>query len=463
MRADNLPIKREKLLDALKDTATNLESRNILLAGPWGSGKTALLRGLQDRLKNSDNNVLHVIWFSPWSTVADGDPRLAFLRLLRNEMVKTTRTAPENDNDKGAIKRIGKLLKAFGEILDAQSVQAGLMVALPLVGALAPTIGGMAKLSSVLIENTLDEKESKDKSQIELMRSGVRQMLLDIANYGRQGNGTGRRILLLVDDLDRSRPEEAVAVLDNLYHLLMPHMDDDTDWPLSSVWAVNTTVLEEFLYREYRELPSFDPNAYLEKLFCQRINVPPLIAPLSTNDRKTISDNTSELWRQALNEAVQMGCLRLEGNPDHVLSKLASKLSDEVNYAILGNLRLHARVRRDCVRLWYVLNNGEARDFVRDARLIVLIDAFSYFREQIAPFNGMWPHFLNQINKRLTDRPMEWIANPLYRHVDSPDLHTLLEDLTALQYDETTKHYDINDEGRKRLQLDLIQFWEHGI
>jgi hypothetical protein len=93
------------------------------------------------------------------------------------------------------------------------------------------------------------------------------------------------------------------------------------------------------------------------------------------------------------------------------------------------------------------VEDSSSGNFVRDAYLIVLIDAFSYFREQIAPFNGMWPYFLHQINKRLTDRPMEWVANPLYRHVDSPDLATLLEDLGVVRYDERVGRYELNEGG----------------
>jgi hypothetical protein len=409
-----------------------------------------------------------VIWFSPWSTITDGDPRLAFLRLLQKQLASLTKTAPKTKNNPGMRKRLDNLLKALTKIIDMPAVQAGLTVSLPLVGALAPVISGMSILASALIENSQDGETSGDESRIDLMRLGVRRLLLDIANYKEEKYEENRKILLLVDDLDRARPEEAVAVLDSLYHLFMPHEvgGSDKDWPLTSVWAVNTAVLEEFLYREYRELPSFDPNAYLEKLFSQRINVPPLIENPKQNGKKhTNSGDTSKLWRQDLKSA-SAECQDIDLSQKSDIDGLAQRLSGSVNYAILGNLRLHARVRRDCLRLWCetkTKTGAGTGDFVRDARLIVLIDAFSYFREQIAPFNGMWPHFLNQINKRLTDRPMEWVANPLYRHVDSPDLATLLEDLGVIRFEENIGRYTLDNDGRKRLQEHLIQFWEHGI
>ncbi len=446
---DSDVLDRSQLLNALATAATGKNARNILLAGPWGSGKTTLLRGLRAHVEASGDNAPYVIWFSPWDTVADGDPRMAFLRLLRDELALLAKRVPGCASEKGVLKRVGRLVKTLGEVLDSQSVQAGLTVALPLVGALAPALSGMSKLVATLVENAQDTDQAGpdgDESPTKKMRRGVRRMLLDIAEAA-----NSRSVLLLVDDLDRARPERAVDVLDSLYHLLMPHAGEDDDWPLTSVWAVNTAVLEEYLYREYRELPSFDPNAYLEKLFWQRINVPPLIEGGKQG-------NTERLWCNQL-------ALELEGVPESMMKELASALSVRVNYAILGNLRLHARVRRDCTRLWQMQERRPVTvdAFIRDARMIVMIDAFSYFREQIAPFNGMWPHFLNQVNKRITERPMEWIANPLYRHVDSPDLATLLVDLGALRFVDDRMRYEIVPEGRSRLQKELNEFWCHGV
>lgn len=460
-------IDRRKLLDALSKAVGGAEdktARNILLAGPWGSGKTALLLDFRrhiERESESSNPPPYVLWFSPWSSFADGDPRRAFLRLLRDEMEKYKNA--DRGIDPSARKRIIRLLGVFTKALDTKPVEAALTLLSPLTGGLLPAISGGAKLASALIENSLEGQKSGsgNENQIERMRKGVRQLLLDISSVNSEGKeGTPqkrRRIFLLVDDLDRAKPEDAVAILDNLYHLFMPHEDESTDedWPLTSIWAVNTAVLEEFLYREYRELPSFDPNAYLEKLFSLRINVPPLITPPQENEKQTKSGETKTLWRHTLKEiSDQLGDIPLE--------KLAEELSSKVNYAILGNLRLHARVRRDCIRLWSIRKRDRLQNFIRDAQLIVLIDSFSYFREQIAPFNGMWPHFVNQINKRHTDRPTEWVANPLYRHVDSPDLHTLLQDVGALRFDTATRCYLIEKSGRSRLQQDLIDLWEDG-
>jgi len=449
-------LNRSSLLESLATAATSDHPGNILLSGPWGSGKTHLLRELCDKMREcSSDTAPHVLWFSPWDTAADGDARMAFLRLLRDELKPVSEQC--DDKRKSLVSPLMKML----EDLLASKPAKGALTALSggmLGGHEAFVLGNFVKLGRILLEN--GGGESKDKSKkddaITALRNQVKVLLTAIA----EANGK-KRLLLLVDDLDRARPEEAVAILDSLYHLFMPHAEDEkSGWPLTSIWAVNTTVLEEFLYREYRELPSFEPNAYLEKLFRQRVNVPPLLH----FGAKEGNSGPYTLWEASLKQHCphfsQQGVL---------LPELARKLADEVNYAILGNLRLHKRVRCDCIRLWCETRlSNENREtslgmLVREARLIVLIDAFPYFREQVAPFNGMWPHFLNQLNKRLTDRPMEWIANPLYRHVDSPDLATLLADLGVLRYDPGRACFELVPEGRNRFQRELNDFWKIGV
>lgn len=438
-------IARSGISKALKTAVDGGKSDNILLAGPWGSGKTTLLAALHKDFAQNDS--FHVLRFSPWDQLADGDARTGFLRLLRDELKSAEQFDP------GFKERLGNLLGVLDEVLNLDAVKGMVRFFLPVVGnAVADGSRGMIKLTRALLKNKGLDPGDEAEATPKTLRDKTRSLLEGIAKANKK-----RKVLLLVDDLDRARPEAAVAILDSLYHLLMPH-DGDGDWPLVSVWAVNTVVLEEFLYREYRELPSFDPNAYLEKIFRQRVNVPPLL-------HATHNSESQQLW------GADIASANLASMPDH--RELARALAEEVNYAILGNLRLHSRVRRDCLRLWSEECHAEHRaqkntlsvqqELVREARLILIADAFPAFRAQIAPYNGMWPQFINRLNKRLNDHPTDMVSNPLYRHVDSPDLATILEDLKVLRYDQDRKCYVLLKEGREALQDDLDNLARKGI
>ncbi len=443
-------LKRNGLLTALRHAATDEDRAgpcNILLAGPWGAGKTTLLEGLGETIKKS-NASIHVFVFSPWNTAADGDPGKAFLRVLHGELVRA-REQLQQQNDGNIATRIDGYLDILQDLLKQNDVRAILDALVPGGKPLAIVVGGLAGLARKLLGV---RNGSTEPSGIEGLREKIRQLLDDVRYaHGKQ------RILLLVDDLDRARPEEAISILDDLYHLFLPHTEDIETWPLTSVWAVNTAVLEEYLYREYRDLPSFDPNAYLEKLFSQRINVPPLFYVGGEDGDR---NEAYWLWQGDLQKRQE----KLDGIN---VEEVAFALTRDVNYAILGNLRLHARLRRDCLRLW----TGGTRlfplvtqaDYVRQARLLTLVDAFAVFRERIAPYNGMWPVFLNQLNRRWAEQAVDWIANPLYRHTDSPDLATLLKDLGAIRYDGDRACYALIPEGRLKLQAELNILWTRGV
>lgn len=446
-------LDRSSLLDVLVDAVIPEKAGNILLAGPWGSGKTALLRDLEMHVKQSvDCAKVHPIWFSPAEAVVEGDVRNAFLHLLRNELKRLAQGCSGVDGN--FVKQAKRWIEILNKALNSK-LAGRLAKFVPLGEALLAPSGEFFAFLSAIVETLPDEDQRKD-GRIGALRNQIGDLLTGIARaHGKE------RILLLVDDLDRTRPDQAAIALDSLHQLFLPQENDRNDgWPLSSVWAINTTVLEEVLYREYRELPSFDSNAYLEKIFARRVNVPPLFQINASGDAE-------RLWRADLEPyCSQFAQYRM------LVPDLSRRLGDEVNYAILGNLRLHARVRRDCIRLW-----GERLDLpeksgdsamtvdrlIREARLIAVTDAFPHFREKVGPYNGMWSDFLNQVNNRVKIGSSHRVGNPLQRHVESPDLATLLEDLGVLQFDPAKGCYQIDEEGRTRFQRDLNKLWKRGV
>lgn len=471
-------LDRASLIDRLHGEIDNGARRNILLAGPWGSGKTTLLRDLENELARNaaetgqtkgDNSgrclnleqAFHVIWFSPWSTFADGDPLRAFIRVLHLEIEKSKlQVGPcSQAKHKATLRRVRRLGGLLKDLLKSSPFQDAATRYVPGLTMFIPALNGTVKLAEILMTNARDVGDEKaapvPESPIDQMRAGAKKMFEDIAALNEC-----ERILLLVDDLDRARPEEALRTLDSLYHLFLPHSDDQpqkgSEWPVISVWAINTAVLQELLFREYRDLPSFDPIAYLEKIFTVRFNIPPLMSGLpvssSINDMKGV-EGAFKLWSHSLR--------KLQKEVQESIEELASRLAEEVNYSILSNLRLHGRIRRDCGRRWEKFKNEwYKRDYIRDARLIVLIDVFPSFRERIAPFNGMWPVFVNRLNQR--ERAPSSLHDAQLWHLESPDLITLLTDLCVLEYDEKAGCYNYSAEHRKRLQDDLIELWKDG-
>ena len=280
-------------------------------------------------------------------------------------------------------------------------------------------------------------------------------------------------------------------MLDTLYEVFLPHRaseDEENAWPVTSLWAVHTAVLEEFLTSQYLDVPSFDANAYLERIFSRRINVHPVFCPsrcIPADDPEADSRrndptlNAVALWEECIREV--LGGTAADGEEAWddgrcSVHDIARYLAQEVNYSVLGNLRLHERIRRDCARWWRHLKDSNTlkswkscselkRRCVRDARLIALVAVFPTFRERIIPYNGMWPLLVNYLNRqpRLAGKTNQWLGSTLQRHIDNPDLVTMLMDLGVLTYDRASGLYGYEPGARQRLQDDLNEMWVYGI
>ncbi len=203
-----------RLMDILKAPAGG---QNILLAGPWGSGKTTLLGKLK---KNLNQETFYPIEFSPWEQLADEDPREGFLKLLGAEILRL-------EADKENTKRINGLK---GDFADAWA--AGIAFAKDMEKEITDAVkdlpGGsfalvLAKLTRCLLNQHAVSKQTAATAvqsvtpRTKDLRTRFGTLLRAITQVaGRE------RCLLLVEDLDRTRPEYAIGILDGLYHLFMP-------------------------------------------------------------------------------------------------------------------------------------------------------------------------------------------------------------------------------------------------
>ncbi|MBF0142268.1 MAG: hypothetical protein HQL59_02260 [Magnetococcales bacterium] len=452
---------REKIVCDIKGRLSGyLESgsaSNILLSGPWGSGKTTILRGLRDELKEKYT----VLSFSPWESLAAEPPAPAFMRYLAAKINEIDAITVENVERNEKLKDTAIL---FGKKIWLSKPVAKLReLGVEAVSGLPDSSGlGFAK---VFIDGDFLEKfsviwlgkspGSPEISGVLAARACFSKLLAEMKR--RTG---GKSLLLLMDDMDRTRPEEAVVLLDGFYHLFLPRQDmldmDGEPWPLSCVWAINIPVMEEFLHSQYGNLPSFRSDAYLERIFDLRVNIPPLVGV----------EDAESLWKSVLGgrgASVRWGNLTLNGDALVLPGGSAvgiGELSRGLEYAVLGNLRLYRHVIETILDFW---SGGHSLGGITDplyiARVVALVRVYPGFRDLIGIYDLQFGVFINNLKDR--SRPVYSLGNhPLYRYLEDHSLLAMLEDIGAISRD-TSGQYGLG-RGYRQVIWSFVELMKKG-
>ena len=249
--------------------------RTIGLEGGWGSGKSTVVRLLNDRL---DGSGAHVVVFDAWAH--EGDPlRRSFLETLiasvsakgwieeqswgerRENLARRRRvehTRPVSRIERPAIiAGAGAALFAILVPLGAALVEAGLsanrngafwsgvvvyavlavLIATGTVwllrGRSGPAGGAILSLFSVesVTETTSETIETPDPTSVEF-ESTFRDLMRDSL-----GTDSARRLVLVVDNLDRVSPDDARSIWATLQTFLH-HSDDGREPWLDSLWVM---------------------------------------------------------------------------------------------------------------------------------------------------------------------------------------------------------------------------------
>lgn len=190
----------------------------IGLSGSWGSGKTSILKLVAYELRD---DVSAVVTFNPWLFAGAEQLVTHFFAELAGQL--------EHSGNDQLVQRIAEGLSRYGRLVS------------PL--RYAPLVGGIAGLASDTAKGLGESLQSAELSA-QLRAEEIRRDLL----------GLDKPILVLVDDLDRLRPEEIVDVV-RLIRLV-------GDFPnLVYIVAFDQEIVESALGSNRNE-----GQAYLEKI-----------------------------------------------------------------------------------------------------------------------------------------------------------------------------------------------------
>ncbi|CAM4052595.1 KAP family P-loop NTPase fold protein [Catellicoccus marimammalium] len=282
-------FKRNKYLNIII-SLLNKEDRHfsISLDGRWGSGKTVFLKQLEylanrtDIPKTSEDEEIIkfkddyiAIYFDSWSYDKYDDPLLTILYLLINQL-------KDMELLKDKVKEtIAKLLSSLGYVL-------------------ANTILEKFGIDSILDNYQNINAKKNDQSMYENIMS-IEEKIDLIGNSLNEilGYTKKKRILFIMDELDRCNPNFAISLLEITKHIFISPN-------INCIFGINKFELSKIISHYYGDIDSI---TYLDKIFNYSFNLP---IPTKIHLRNYIEYIYTSIYKKDI--------------PDHS-SKLDGKLS----------------------------------------------------------------------------------------------------------------------------------------
>lgn len=243
---DGFEDKRNDLLFRRKKGATlswllnNIEDPLVVaLEGQWGSGKTYFLkRWVTEHAKQ--NKASTVVYFDAFAYDYVSDPLPALVTALKG------RTEDKNIN----------ILKKAAFKLAKLGTRAGLAVFTSGTSEFIGKVGeGMVDEAKKSLEEYWEREEGKNVAMLQF-----REALESMVTAGKVN-----KVIIVVDELDRCRPDYALEVLEIIKHFFS--VDN-----VHFVLGVNLEVLESMISVRYGN--EIDANAYLQKFIQVKLELP---------------------------------------------------------------------------------------------------------------------------------------------------------------------------------------------
>lgn len=204
-------------VDILK--ADDMLPVSIGVFGNWGAGKSSLLKLIEQKLKQDEQNWI-VIKFDAWLYQGYDDARAALLEVIALEL---TKSAHENE---GLTKKTKKLLARVDgfRAMSFLAEGAALFTGIPTGGVIARGVDALANAANGIQDQ--EEYENLDKAAKETKRQ-VEGLLTPATNmsppqqinafrkeYEEILNGLDKPLVVIIDNLDRCLPTNAIHTLE---------------------------------------------------------------------------------------------------------------------------------------------------------------------------------------------------------------------------------------------------------
>ncbi|MBK6828948.1 MAG: NTPase [Chitinophagaceae bacterium] len=243
----------------------NLLPCSIGIFGDWGSGKSSLMKMVEEKYK--DKKDVLVIWFNGWLFEGYEDTKTVLMGRIVDEIIsKRTLSAK-------ALKAAAKLLKRIDVLrLSGTAIKYGIGFATMGPVGLAAVSGAdlLGKLKDADYEKYITEKKETDSNPDENLRNNIQEFHQNFDELIRETNL--EKIVVFIDDLDRCSPDTIIGTLEAIKLFLFTK-------GTAFVIGADERLIKYAVRRRFPEIPGDSMEVgrdYLEKLIQYPIRIPPL-------------------------------------------------------------------------------------------------------------------------------------------------------------------------------------------
>ncbi|MDE0331949.1 MAG: P-loop NTPase fold protein [Nitrospinae bacterium] len=237
---------RRETVQVLTSIVSSIEGPCVLsVDAAWGAGKTTFLKMWAQHLRNEG---FPVVEFNAWETDFSEEPFIALSTELTEGLNQECKKCADASLKESLQKKVDEVKGKAKEV--ARSLIPGIIKA---AAAGVPLVGGVVGESLVaLVEEKLNAYEEARKS-VKTFRSSLQNTASTLAE-----SKEGRPLVVMIDELDRSRPSYAVELLEVAKHIFaVDHV--------VFVLGVNRSELAHSVNALYGD--GFDATGYLGRFF----------------------------------------------------------------------------------------------------------------------------------------------------------------------------------------------------
>ncbi len=247
---------RTPYVKALASILTTAETPLVVgIYGPWGSGKTSLLRQIQSAM-NLDSGIA-TVWFDPWQHQFDEHPAIGLLQAVYSDLSGATSTEKRG--------QMRQLIKAI-----AFALAKGATNHIPVAGEFIVKTAEQAKAFNDEMKNHQQEEDFQKRELQQSLREAFSEFVKGTLDGTKAQDGDGSmRLAVFIDDLDRCVPERVVRLLESLKLFLnVPGC--------IYVLGLDRNPVEAAIEKEYSWASSSQAE-YLDKIIQLQFTLPPVL------------------------------------------------------------------------------------------------------------------------------------------------------------------------------------------